>query len=65
MLNRDSNKTAASDIDGLQLRTELLNYKYKVLYQLGKGGFGEILKIIDVESNKIFALKKQLKQHEK
>jgi serine/threonine protein kinase len=65
MIKGDSSKTAASDFDNRLLRTEFLNKKYQVLSKLGKGGFGEILMVKNIETHKILAIKKQSKIHEK
>jgi len=57
MLKIDSFKTVASDTDRLFL-SEILNKKYKVLSKLGKGGFGEILMVQELDSHKTYAIKK-------
>ena len=35
----------------------ILNYKYKIINALGKGGFGIVYKVEDIETKEIFAIK--------
>ena len=57
--------TAADSFNDNHLLIETLNKKYNVITKLGKGGFGEILLVLEIGSQKKYAVKKQAKEHVK
>jgi|TARA_B110001450_G_C17583897_1_gene466128 serine/threonine protein kinase len=50
--------TAADSFNDNHLLIETLNKKYNVITKLGKGGFGEILLVLEIGSQKKYAVKK-------